>query len=128
MAGVGLGALAMVTLGPVIDPEFVRVGRWVPDDVEEQRLVAAGGWCAPTEFIYETPAPPISPTGVIPEMADVLDLRNQEILDRWDQEDEWLRDQMELVRLKVNTQPADEKRMQAILDRLKGIVGDVPVR
>jgi hypothetical protein len=119
----------MVTLGPVVDPDFVKVGRWAPEGVEEQQLTAAGGWCAPTEIIYGTPAPPISPTGVVPEMADVLDLRNQEILDRWDQEDEWLRDQIRLSRTPaplISSQ--DHARMQAILDRLTGIVGDVPVQ
>jgi hypothetical protein len=66
----------------------------------QDRIRAAGGWCAPSEVIYQKDPPPqISPTGFIPELPDLmtLDERRHEIFARWDEEDEWLREQLKLA-------------------------------
>lgn len=73
------------------------------DEVQEMqdKIRAAGGWCAPSEVIYQMdPLPQISPTGFVPELSDIatLDERRHEIFARWDEEDEWLRDQLDLAR------------------------------
>lgn len=104
MAGVGLGALAVVTTGPVGPwPQglVMHRGLLIPEDEVQEfkdRIQAAGGWCAPSEVIYgDDPPPQISPTGIIPDIEDLMLAHTEARVDRWDEEDEWLRQQTKLA-------------------------------
>jgi hypothetical protein len=109
VAGLGLGVLAMVATGPVTPSWWEKPSGLVMAAVElsqgqvqemQDRIRAAGGWCAPSEVIYmKDPSPETSPTGFIPEMADVMALGEErhEIFARWDEEDAWLREQLKLA-------------------------------
>ena len=65
----------------------------------QDRIRAAGGWCAPSEVIYMKDVPEVSPTGFIPDLNDVMTLGEErhEIFARWDEEDAWLREQGRLA-------------------------------
>lgn len=105
----GLGALAVVATGPVTPWDEMPSGLVMSDrelsqgEVQEMQdaIRAAGGWCAPSVVIYQKDPPPqISLTGFIPDLSDVAALgeEREEIFARWDEEDRWLREHLELCR------------------------------
>lgn len=95
--------MAVDTTGPIDAlPQglIMRGGLIIPEDEVQEfkdRIVAAGGWCAPREIIYGGEILPLSPTGVVPELQDLIGPGRDERVERWNEEDEWLRQQTKLA-------------------------------
>lgn len=121
----------MVTLGPVVGWDEMPSGLVMGDielsqgQVQEMQstIRAAGGWCAPSEMIYMKEVPQVSPTGFIPDLNDVMTLGEErhEIFDRWDEEDEWLREQSRLATRDLA--PEKDPVMVEIVKRMRENVG-----
>lgn len=93
-------------------PVARRGGVNVPEDV----ITAAGGWCAPSEVIYALHT--VAPQQVIfSELRDVAEAAtrpwgpDQDVLERWREEDAWLAAQLELCR-RQHVEDAPESRIK----------------